>query len=214
MLRLEPGYLVPKRIGSNRSLTYGELEMVRLMRETFAKRGWSEPFYDALMRHGAVSRLLHEHQPDPGEPRITTPAWALERSRQFGEDAAERIRRSGVRVIGDLANLAVVPDNSDAGQTASGVPMMTAEAAYQAVLGAIEGSRVTEAETAPEPLQGPALTQARRRWARAEKRPAQNGARAATKAAPAVEPPSAPSPFASAKRWARHQRRRLQRSSS
>jgi hypothetical protein len=167
LLRLPSGFLVPRSTGGNRSLTYGEVELVRAMNEVFAQRAWSEGFYDALMRRGAVAGMLENHRPGPEEPRLTTPKWALDRIREIGEDAASRIEQLGIHVIGDLAGVAALPAYAEHGTPPDpGPPVLAMNSAFHAVLGAIEGSRVTEAKEPPTPLRGKEAKVVRRRTER------------------------------------------------
>jgi hypothetical protein len=151
LLQLEAGLLVPPT-DLNRSMTGGEIELVRRIIQLFEDRGWTD-FYDPLIRQGAVRRMMHNHRPDASEPRITTPSWALDRARDIGRATAERIEASGVRVIGDLASLAWTPPGSDL--AAPELPQFVAvEAAFQAILGVIDATRITTAAEPPPPLRG------------------------------------------------------------
>ncbi len=57
------------------------------------------------MRYGAAEWLKRRRAGDD-EPRIETPAWAIERAGAIGREIVDGIRASGVRVIGDLEALA------------------------------------------------------------------------------------------------------------
>jgi hypothetical protein len=108
------------------------------------------------MRYGAV-RQMKSRRPLPGEPQITTPAWALERVAEISADMTRNIAALGVRVVGDLSSLSrspglsagsPTPDPSSPGRSlarpaevgaeaGTADPVISVEAAAQAVLGAI-----------------------------------------------------------------------------
>lgn len=146
MLRLEEGFLVPEASSANRSLSIGEVEMVRLLNAEFKKRGWMNEHYHALMRHGVIKHVLRHGTGSAGEPRMSTPGWALERASDAGAEAAKRIAATGVHVVGDLSGLAAIPPaaeqirNDDEPLPARPVTSVTAA---EAVVGAILGSGAT-----------------------------------------------------------------------
>lgn len=132
---LPDGSLVPKDDVVNRSLTLGEVELVRFVNEEFRSRGWSDAVYDRFVRRGAVRQLKTSHRPAPDEPRLTTPKWALDRAAEVGAEAAAAISALGVRVVGDVSALASVPD--DPAGDWPGEPVLPSTAAAQAVLGTV-----------------------------------------------------------------------------
>jgi hypothetical protein len=154
MLGLDEGFLVPEPSDSNRSLTMGEVELLRLLNVEFYERGWTRAHHNSLLRHGVVQAVRARQHPGRDEPRITTPAWALDRASEAGAAAAARIAESGVRVIGDLSSLSARPaEVSAAGNAAPAVaPFLPPEAAVQAVIGAILASRVTDPIVPPPPV--------------------------------------------------------------
>lgn len=93
----------------NRSLTAVEAELFRRLNITLRDEGVDWNTYQRLDRNGAIRRLLDQRVPPADEPRLCLPAWAAKPARQEGERFAERIRQSGVRVIGDLDNLHAEP---------------------------------------------------------------------------------------------------------
>lgn len=139
LLGLDDGFLAAKPGVANRSLTLGEVELVRLLNVEFARRRWSGAQHNALIRHGVVQSLRTAHQPGRDGARISTPPWALQRASEAGAFAASRIAKRGVRVIGDLSTLATVPPNP----VSQPDPDLTPEEALHAVIGAILGSGVT-----------------------------------------------------------------------
>jgi hypothetical protein len=160
LLGLDAGFLETPHAVANRSLTYGEIELVRRLNQLFSERQWSD-YYDALIRHGVTRRMMHNHQPGPNERRIVTPGWALERAREIGHATAERIDQLGVRVIGDPADLAWIPDPAAAANDDAEV-YVTVESAFQAILGVIDATRITKSGAPLAALRGQEAVELRR----------------------------------------------------
>jgi hypothetical protein len=134
LLGLPPGFLAGRPAGrSNRGMTAAEAELVR--RLNVAARGKLDwPAYRRLVRQGVITAMVEGRAPDADEPRPVLPAWAQESMHAAGRAAAETIRRTGVRVVGDLAAL-YQPASVDGGPAAPAqVPL---DAAVQAVAGAL-----------------------------------------------------------------------------
>lgn len=142
LLGLPSGFLVPERELTNRSLTRGEAEMVRLLNVEFRREGWPETVYGRMLRSGAILQMKTAHRPRPGEPMITTPRWAQERATEIGAEAAAKIEAMGVRIVGDIHSLGLPPARTpdDAEDDAAQLPMLSAESAAQAILGTITAS--------------------------------------------------------------------------
>jgi hypothetical protein len=143
MLGLPRGFLVPGANAANRSLTLAEAEVVRLLNEEFKRREWPSRHYARFVRYGALAQMK-TRQPEPGEPRITTPVWALKRATEIGAEMAENIAALGVPVIGDLSSLASLPEMD----AEPAPPMLPADAAVQAIIGAFRAGGVTGLKTA------------------------------------------------------------------
>jgi hypothetical protein len=166
LLDLPPESVVPEADVVNRSLTAGEVEVVRLLNEEFQRREWGDDLYGRVVRDGVAKRLLAERVPAAGEPAITTPRWALERAAVLGALAAEQIRAAGVRVVGDLGTLSSVPSGSADDSPPADDPPLPASAAASAIVGAIVAAQKTvspPAEAIPLPAVVPA---AGARWLR------------------------------------------------
>jgi hypothetical protein len=143
MLGLPRGFLKPGEGAANRSLTLAEAEVVRLLNEEFRRRGWPSRSYARFVRYGAVQQLK-TRQPEPGEPRIATPVWALKRATEIGAEMAGNIAALGVRVIGDLSALGDLPETD----AEPAPPLLPAEAAVQAILGALRAGGAAGPKTA------------------------------------------------------------------
>ncbi len=143
MLGLPRGFLVPGANAANRSLTLAEAEVVRLLNEEFERQKWPSRHYARFVRYGAVQQMKMR-QPEPGEPRIATPVWALKRATEIGAEMAENIAELGVRVIGDLSSLGDLPETD----AEPAPPMLPADAAVQAIVGALHAGGVAALKTA------------------------------------------------------------------
>ena len=144
LLGLPGGFLVPDEQAMNRSLTFAEAELVRLLNAEFKRQGWPDSSYARFMRYGAVKRMKTARQPSPDEPGIVTPAWALERAAEIGAEMADNILALGVRVVGDISALGKLPADPPQAEADAGFmkPLIPAEAAARAVAGAFSAGGV------------------------------------------------------------------------
>ncbi|MGH3660783.1 MAG: hypothetical protein ACRDTQ_02845 [Micromonosporaceae bacterium] len=138
MVGLPDGFLVQDGGQENRSLTYGETELLRRFNLEFKSQPWSETLYAKYVRRGAVLRMKTQRKPDPAEAKIITPDWALDQAAEIGADAVRQISSLGVRVVGDISSLGVRPASRGASDE-DPVEPLTAAAAH-AVIGAIIAS--------------------------------------------------------------------------
>jgi hypothetical protein len=132
---------------SNRSLTQAEVEAVRAFNRRAAGEALDKPLLARLMRSGAAT-YMKEREPGPGEPRIDTPQWALDRAGEVAREMVDRIAASGVRIVGDLEAMAQVPRGSGDGDRPAGTaipPDVAARTAVGIVLsaGIATGGRAT-----------------------------------------------------------------------
>ncbi|OGO57335.1 MAG: hypothetical protein A2V85_15730 [Chloroflexi bacterium RBG_16_72_14] len=95
---------------ANRSLTRAEVEAIRALNERARAEGFTPLRIDRIVRADAA-RYLMTRVPDPAEPRISTPQWALDRAGEIAREMVAGIATSGVRVVGDLAALTSVPES-------------------------------------------------------------------------------------------------------
>jgi hypothetical protein len=105
---LDEGTLVAEADRANRSLTAPEAELLRAVNARLA-----EEIPDANLRLNlglyGVAAALRLREPGASEPRIETPAWAIERAIEVGREIVAGIEGSGVRVVGDLHALDEAP---------------------------------------------------------------------------------------------------------
>jgi hypothetical protein len=136
-LSLPTGMLAPETGWENRSLTAAETELVRLINAEYHAKKWAPTIYNNVVRLGMI-KGIQRRAPGRDEPGIVTPNWAVERANEIAAEAAERIRSSGARIVGDLAWLSAVTPK-DTGEPA---PLLPVDAASEAVIGAIAGSGI------------------------------------------------------------------------
>lgn len=139
LLGLPEDLLVARmNLTSNRSMTAAEAQvLIELNRRVKSDMQWEE--YMRFVRRGVALGMVEGRTPDPGEPRLRTPDWALDFAAEQGVLAAAAIRGSGVRVLGDLDALASRV-TSDVGEP--DVPeQVPVAAAVQAVMTVIEATR-------------------------------------------------------------------------
>jgi hypothetical protein len=129
--------------GANRSLTVAECELLR--RLNVDARGlldWDT--YNTVLRAGAFTALA-DRPVDVGAERLGLPLWARDEAHIRGRDAADRIRRTGVEVVGDLdtlggTGLGVRSDNSNDDWTMPQVDSLPADAFVAAATAAVRSA--------------------------------------------------------------------------
>lgn len=119
------------QLTSNRSMTAAEAELLREVNARVVDRlSWDE--YRRRVREGLARTMVETRRPDPLEPAVRTPDWALDVAAERGAQAAEALAALGVPVVGDLQELARrVPTRADVEPT--GLPT-------SAVIAALEGA--------------------------------------------------------------------------
>jgi hypothetical protein len=152
LLVLPNGLLKPETGWTNRSLTAAETELIRAVNVEFFRRKLPVELYHEMVHRGIV-RQMQLRTPAPDEPRITTPAWAVEVANDIAAAAADRIAASGVRVLGDLSTLSAVKPVPDDQQVDLTAVSLGVDAASRALLGAIlaANARVVPAAQASKP---------------------------------------------------------------
>ena len=122
---------------SNRSMTAAEAELlVRLNKRVKKQMQWTD--YVRLVRRGVALRMVEGREPDPDEPRLTTPDWALDAAAVQGRRSVQAIRELGVNVFGDVNALGARVPSSPGGAGQPGeIPI---DAAVEAIVAVIEES--------------------------------------------------------------------------
>jgi hypothetical protein len=127
MLGIADRTLEAGRDAANRSMTLPEIEAVRAVNVRFRAAGLGNALYHRVMHFGAAA-YLKWRMPPVDEPRIETPAWALERAAEVQREMDAAIGASGVRVVGDLDALAATRGVAGAAATTEPcVPLPVAE---------------------------------------------------------------------------------------
>jgi hypothetical protein len=139
LLGLPDGFLQPQPPDKdNRSLSWPEAEMLRLVNKTVRERGWPDSVFRSIVRLGVVERLTRMRTGADDLPKIGMPTWAAERACELGVQFADTIGGLGIRVIGDLDSLGRLPDTGEADTRPPA--MVPAEIAAEAILAAIQTS--------------------------------------------------------------------------
>lgn len=120
---------------SNRSMTAAEAEvLVRLNKNVKKTMQWTD--YVTLVRRGVALGMVEGREPDPGEPKLHTPDWALDAAQQVGIASVNTIRESGVQVLGNLDALTTrVESTLDLG-VVDQIPIDAAVTAIESVISA------------------------------------------------------------------------------
>jgi hypothetical protein len=142
LVALPVGTLVPEQGIANRSLSLPEVELIRLLNVEFKRHKWSNALYGRVVRNGIAKPLQATRDPEPDEPRITTPRWAQERAAEIGKEMAAEISATGVRVLGDLEVLYRLPSAAEAEEGVEEPALaLPVEAAAMAVVNAIAAAK-------------------------------------------------------------------------
>ena len=105
LLGLPAGLLVAESDTENRSMSLGEIELVRQINREFLRNGWSDKLYRKFVRQGLTAQMQTNRAPAADEPRVTTPQWALDRAAEIGAAAADKLSALGVHIVGDISTL-------------------------------------------------------------------------------------------------------------
>ncbi|MBV9487351.1 MAG: hypothetical protein JO246_14995 [Frankiaceae bacterium] len=145
LLALPDGLLVaepPEK--DNRSLTWPEAEMLRVVNDAFKRKKWPEELYRSAVRTGFVAALAHM-RPSKGDnlTKIPMPTWAAERASEIGAGFAKNIAGLGINVVGDLESLGRMPSQTDESATPPAVipSQMAGDALVAAIIGARQAGR-------------------------------------------------------------------------
>jgi hypothetical protein len=134
LLGLPDGLLVPGPTErDNRSLSWGEAELLRLVNAEFKKRKWPDRLYRDAIRNGVVNRLALSRPAATDLQSIPTPDWALDRAAEVGNEIADGIASLGIRVVGDLDQLRA----RESAKPSTGTPTLPVGLAADAVVAAI-----------------------------------------------------------------------------
>ena len=148
LLGLRDGTLVAQHDLSNRSMTQAEVEAVRAFNVAAKKAGVPRAVQAKTMRYGAAIHMK-QREPGPGEARIDTPGWALDRAREVDEEMVPAIAASGVRVVGNLSALADAQPGRAGGEAATGPVLVPPRVAAEMALGVLIASGMARSKGTP-----------------------------------------------------------------
>jgi hypothetical protein len=151
MLGAPAGILREEPSRTNRSMSSAEVELIRQVNKAIFTTDVTWREYNTWIYRGASGRVLAERVPEPDEPRMVTPRWALERATEISTGFLGRIEGLGITVVGDLQRLATLapasgPEVIEA--TPTSVPM---QVAVEAVLGSAFSARKDSRPPPPPP---------------------------------------------------------------
>jgi hypothetical protein len=107
MLGLPDGVLAPDPHGSNESLSWSEVEVLRALQGMYRENGWPTDHFGEKLRPVIDSfRARRGQSTGPRTPPL--PSWALDRVRALSDERADAVAKLPVRVVGDLDSLRVV----------------------------------------------------------------------------------------------------------
>lgn len=136
---LRQGTLVPDLDLANRSLTLEEIIAIRALAERFDAEGLSMAAFHRVARM-KIAAYMKRRQPAPGEARIETPQWALDRAGEVAREVVAGIAGSGARVVGDLEVLASMSVNGTPAERLPEVPVAPEIAAWMAMGAVMAGN--------------------------------------------------------------------------
>lgn len=127
----------------NRSLSYGEVELLRHLNRRFeGHRRWSAADYFALVHQGVIPALVQAER-DPADPPIPPlPRWAFDRLVEVSEQRLSglaELREAGLRIIGDVERLRLRPEEAPAADAAT-EPLVRPDLAARALEGMAAGA--------------------------------------------------------------------------
>ncbi|RPF20116.1 hypothetical protein [Myceligenerans xiligouense] len=137
LLALPGGLLHSRQLdgaGQNRGMSAAEAALVLRLNRQIRGR-WRAPRADhrALVFKGMVNRMLSLRTPSESEGKLVVPHWAADTLVEAGALLADNVRATGVRVVGDLAELERrVPSTDDDATPPAEIPF---DLAVEALLG-------------------------------------------------------------------------------
>jgi hypothetical protein len=146
LVGLPSGQLVPEARIANRSLTLGEVELMRRFNVELGKCSWLAKPQRKVIRESVRRTMRKGYTPSPDEARILTPDWAVAAAAELGREMTENISKLGVRVIGDLSLLTWAPDTA---AKVADLPRVPSSVAADAVLGAVLATRPPDESLLP-----------------------------------------------------------------
>lgn len=139
LLGLPPHFLgEPGERAVNRSLSAPEAELFRRLNVVFKQNHAPFAEYAGAARDGALRRILQGDLPR-SDQKIGLPDWAIERATAYGEAITDRLRQSGVTVVGDPAALHA-PVGSRVDGDLPTFDSISIDVAVEAIAGTVSGA--------------------------------------------------------------------------
>ncbi|GGO87626.1 hypothetical protein GCM10011584_12700 [Nocardioides phosphati] len=147
--------------GANRGLSVEEAAFLHRVNSTILREWGATPsLHRQLVFRGAVHSLVTNRRPGPDERPIRLPAWAAEPATERGDRLAAAVAATGVRVVGDPAELRRTPvtGGTDVRTLPAAIPSDVAVEALLGLYAAAAASLEEAAETPdlPRPLEAAA----------------------------------------------------------
>ena len=134
LLGVPRGTLQSQGPGTNRSLRWSEVELLRQLNIVAKREGWDDATHARFARLGAARGMLARTQFGAGDDDpIRLPSWAHERATDVATQMVDRLRASGVHVVGDLATL--LPSAQAVTYAGAPVTEVSLDVAVHAVMG-------------------------------------------------------------------------------
>lgn len=132
----------------NRGLTAPEAEFLRRLNIAVRDDGMRWDDYADYIGAAAIGRVVRDRVPPRTEERLVLPAWAAERANLLAAEYVDRIRATGVDVIGDPGSLAAPVEGLQHPVAPVAVPIDVA-------VTAVRGTIATATRREPEDVAGP-----------------------------------------------------------
>ena len=87
-------------------------------------RQWDD--YQMFIRNGAVKHLTDKVKPTPGEAKLNTPQWAVDKSLEITKATISQLREMGVHIHGDIDNMLSAEVPVGANPELAAIPIATA----------------------------------------------------------------------------------------
>jgi hypothetical protein len=185
LLGVPQALLTPSEEVGNRSLSHGEVEVLRAVNAHFEERAYAAKRYHRLVHRGLMPALLEQPR-DPDDPPIPPlPAWSWATLVERSRERVDGLEQLDVRVVGDPEILLLpdepppgaVNDGGDSATTPTHLPLAIVERALAGLIDgayhdrriAKERSRRPAVEPVPERPQPP-VRRAKRRPRRPDAR--------------------------------------------
>ncbi len=157
LLGLHEGTLVAQPSLTNRSMMLAEVEVIRAFNKAFRASGLPRPLLSRTMHFGAA-RYMKRLPADAADRPIELPQEVLERVAVEADHIATGIGASGIRVVGDLDRLRIVPASGPESSTTHLVVPPSVAAAM--ATGVLVSAGLARGRSDPTAGQGPDQAQA------------------------------------------------------